>query len=159
MEVGKTEVKLHVVLACLAGLVLSGCSSSLLGNKMGGPADVQNVPVGNPLSMPPDLSLPPPSQAASNEYQPNKATANTSSGLYDDASLAKPATTPVKRAPAAPAQDIYAQYGISKTKPDGTAKTPDELKAELKAAVLAKKKQANPGYGTVFNIGNVFKDE
>ena len=58
---------------------------------------------------------------------------------------------PVKR-------DIYAEYGISKVKPDGTAKTDYELKQELKLAMLKRKQQQNPNYGTVFNIGNIFDD-
>ena len=66
-------------------------------------------------------------------------------------------------APSAPARrlptDIYAKAGISLYKPDGTKKTDTELRAELQAYYLAQKKAKNPNYGTVFNIGNIFKDE
>jgi hypothetical protein len=61
------------------------------------------------------------------------------------------AAAPVKR-------DIYAEYGVSKLKPDGTAKTPAELQTELKQAILKRKQQQNPGYGTIRNIGNIFSD-
>ena len=56
-------------------------------------------------------------------------------------------------------QDIYAQYGISKYRADGTRKTEGELSAELKQAMIAKKRQANPNYGTIWNMGNIFSGE
>jgi hypothetical protein len=55
-------------------------------------------------------------------------------------------------------KDIYAEYGISKTKPDGTPKLEGDLRAELKQAILKRKRETEPGYGTVRNIGNIFKD-
>jgi len=58
-----------------------------------------------------------------------------------------------------PEGDVYERNGISKVRPDGTPKTDQELQAELKALYLAKKRQKNPSYGTIFNIGNIFKDE
>ena len=33
-----------------------------------------------------------------------------------------------------------------------------DLKAELKQAILKRKRETNPGYGTVRNIGNIFSD-
>ena len=62
-------------------------------------------------------------------------------------------------APVAPKQDLYEQYGISKTNADGTPKKPEILQAELKAAILKKKRETNPGYGTISNIGAIFKDQ
>ena len=64
---------------------------------------------------------------------------------------------PVAFAPVPP-KDIFAEYGIAKLKPDGTTKTKEELQAELKVAVIKRKQQQNPNYGTIFNLGNVFKD-
>jgi hypothetical protein len=55
-------------------------------------------------------------------------------------------------------QDAYQRFGISKTKPDGTAKTQSELDRELLEAVRAEKRKQNPNYGTVFNMGRIFKD-
>ena len=36
---------------------------------------------------------------------------------------------------------------------------PAVLREELRKATVAEKQKANPNYGTVFNIGNIFKDE
>ena len=55
-------------------------------------------------------------------------------------------------------QDAYQKFGISKTKPDGTPKTRAELDRELLEAVRAEKRKLNPNYGTVFNMGRIFKD-
>jgi hypothetical protein len=55
-------------------------------------------------------------------------------------------------------EDAYQKFGISKTKPDGTPKTQGELDRELLEAVRAEKRKLNPNYGTVFNMGRIFKD-
>jgi soluble lytic murein transglycosylase-like protein len=140
--------------------VLGGCSSSKLLNSMGlGNSAAPQTPVvqtGNNLALPPDLQLRPPGTVTEN-YQPNQApaspaapveTASLDAGLSSSAPVA---ASPVKR-------DIYAEYGVSKVKPDGTAKTDQELKADLKLAILKRKQQQNPGYGTIRNIGNIFSD-
>lgn len=154
----KTVWTVSVVLAL--GFVLGGCSSSKLLNSMGmGSSPAPQTPVvqtGNNLVLPPDLQLRPPGTVTEN-YQPNPApvapaapveTAALDAGLYASAPVA---AAPVKR-------DIYAEYGVSKLKPDGTAKTPAELQTELKQAILKRKQQQNPGYGTIRNIGNIFSD-
>lgn len=53
-------------------------------------------------------------------------------------------------------QDAFQKYGISKTKPDGTAKSQVELDKELLEAIRIEKRKGNPSYGTVFNIRNIF---
>lgn len=53
-------------------------------------------------------------------------------------------------------EDAYQKYGISKTRPDGTPKSQSELEKELLAAIQAEKRKANPNYGTVWNMGNIF---
>lgn len=143
------------LLILVAATLLAGCSSSLLGGKVGGPSTVQAVPVGNPLTLPPDLSLPPPGQTQSGYAANPPASAGAQTANAD---LYAPAT-PAPARPAAPAGDVYAQYGISKTNADGTPKSDGQLKAELKKAVLRKKQTQNPRYGTVYNIGNIFNDE
>ncbi len=149
------DMRAIYLMALLGGAsLLAGCSTGLLGggnNKMGGPTATQTVPVGNNLALPPDLSLPPPGQTA-DSYQPNKAQGDSVDQPYDSAAL--------DPAPVAPAvkRDIYAENNISKVKPDGTEKSPTELSKELKAALLVKKRQQNPRYGTIFNIGSVFSD-
>jgi hypothetical protein len=57
-----------------------------------------------------------------------------------------------------PQENAYQKFGISKTKPDGTPKTQAELDRELLEAVRAEKRKQNPNYGTVFNMGRIFKD-
>lgn len=139
----------------LLATVLSGCSmgSSLLSRK-GNVPKADNVQVGNDLSMPPDLQLPPPGQGADVNQQP------VDEGLAPQQPMKKMAMAPVAPvAPVAPTQDIYELNGVSKVNADGTAKSPDQLKKELKAALLRKKQQANPGYGTFKNFRNIFSDQ
>jgi PBP1b-binding outer membrane lipoprotein LpoB len=144
------------VLSVIAlGLLLGGCSSSGVLNSLGmgspAPAPAANtIQVGNNLAMPPDLQLRPPGTAPAPAAQADVAAAPAQSNALYSASAA-----PVAKAPV---QDIYAANGISKLKPDGTAKTREELQAELKVALLKKKQQQQPGYGTVRNIGNIFSD-
>jgi hypothetical protein len=151
----KTVWKISGVLAM--SLVLAGCGASrLLGNMgLGNSSPAPQAPAvrtGNNLALPPDLQLRPPG-TTTETYQPNPAplppveTASAEEGLY----------APVAPAPAVK-KDIYAEYGISKTKPDGTPKSDGELRVELKQAILKRKRETNPGYGTVRNIGAIFSD-
>ena len=108
------------------------------------------------LTMPPDLRLPPPGSAP-------EATSQAAAPAYNDTTYDAPGTS--QSVAAAPAQtnqygdDVYANAGISVYKPDGTRKTDGELREELRLYHINKKKQRNPNYGTVMNIGNIFKDE
>ena len=157
-----------------AALILAGCSSasSMLNSKSNLP-QADRVPVGNNLAMPPDLQLAQPGRTYSG-YQSN--------GYVQP--IAQPVEHPVSQVegfadPQAPAGqqaavnlgpqniydnqvvnqafpgDYYAKYGISRFKKNGKLKTLDELKRELTAAVIAKKRSTNPNYGTVANIGNL----
>ena len=89
------------------------------------------------------------------------------SALPDNAALtAPPPAAPARTTAAAPAvagnsaaDSVYTNAGISVYKPDGTRKSDDELRRELQQYHIAQKKAKNPNYGTVFNIGNIFKDE
>ena len=138
-------------------LALGGCSSSGMLRSMGfGDSPSPTAPVvrtGNNLALPPDLQLHPPG-AVTEGYQPNTVpaapiqTASVDEGLYSSAPAAAP---PVKR-------DLYVEYGVSKLKPDGTPKTEADLKAELKKAIIKRKRETQPGYGTIFNMGNIFSD-
>ena len=60
---------------------------------------------------------------------------------------------------AQPPKDAYERYGISKIGPDGKPKSDTQLYKELHDAQLAEKRRANPNYGTIWNMGNIFKDE
>jgi hypothetical protein len=170
-------MKLGILIAsCVAALFLSGCTS-LLGdgnpNKLGGPTATA-VPVGNNLMMPPDLQLPAPGSGPApgigSAQGIGTAVSDDPPGLIPPIkiSLAKNKTVDGKPADGkvytdtgvvAPPSDIFGQNGISLTKPDGTKKTQMELSAELKAALLRKKRQTNPNYGTIANIGNIFSDQ
>ena len=120
--------------------------------------------------MPPDVRLPPPGTTAA---APD--TGAVSSAEMQSAALTTPPTTPVYAAPkaAAPAvktaatttepasgpDAIYTNVGISVFNPDGTRKTDQQLREELQDYYIAQKKAKNPKYGSVLNIGNIFKDE
>ena len=136
----------------MVALSVSGCgsmsASSLLGD--GKPSATQ-AQVAPDLAMPPDLQLRPPGQAttyseATTAAAPATQTAATVPQITTTANVAQPQA------------DIYESYGISKFNPDGTPKTQEQLQAELKKAVILKKQQQNPNYGTIFNIGNIFTD-
>ena len=102
-------------------------------------------------------------------------TGAVSSAEMQSAALTTPPTTPVYAAPkaAAPAvktaatttepasgpDAIYTNVGISVFNPDGTRKTDKQLREELQDYYIAQKKAKNPKYGSVLNIGNIFKDE
>lgn len=145
-----------------ASLVLAGCSTSGLLNRARGPSSV-DVQTGPTLSMPPDLQLPPPGSGTASAYQPPAAsTAATENGVYGSASAANRPSSFTRRGGGTQctngttAPDIYGCYNISKVKADGTQKTPGELQMELRNAIIAEKRRANPGYGTVRNIGELF---
>jgi hypothetical protein len=154
----KTIWKISGVLAMSLILASCGGASRLLGGMgLGSSSPAPQAPVvrtGNNLALPPDLQLRPPG-TATEAYQPTPAppapvqTASAEEGLY---SPAPTAPAPVVK------KDIYAEYGISKTKPDGTPKLEADLKAELKQAIIKRKRETNPGYGTVRNIGAIFSD-
>jgi hypothetical protein len=138
--------------------LLAGCSmGGLLSGKRGVPSD-QNVQTGNQLAMPPDLSLATPGTGSA----PQVSAAETidEGDVLDGGAAAAPVKTRKEAALANqnPQGDIYEQYGISKLKPDGTKKEDWELREELRKAIIAKKRQQNPGYGTIRNIGGLFTD-
>ncbi len=131
---------------------LGGCGNAMRGY-LDNDTPEQTAAVRQDLTMPPDLRLQPPGTVAE-APPPAEDTATMA------ATAPAPSATPAPVAPRKNAADsIYEQYGISVYKPDGTKKSDEELKAELREAYLAKKRQANPNYGTIANIGNIFKDE
>lgn len=146
------------LLILAAALSVSACSTSrsMLGlGDSPAPARQATIQTNNPLALPPDLSLRKPGDTTAT-YQANQSTAAAlppADGAEGDVLVS---AAPV--APAAPRKDVYAEYGISKTKPDGTPKDATELQKELKAAVRKRKQQENPNYGTIFNMGKVFED-
>lgn len=149
--------RIVVIISIMAtGAALTGCAGGGLFDVAGyGKSMAPNetaVRSGQNLAMPPDLQLRAPSGPITEDYVPNTAAAGTDPASAPAQDVA--AATPVK-----PDGDVYERNGISKFHPDGTPKTDQELADELKAIYLAKKRQKNPNYGTIFNIGNIFKDE
>jgi hypothetical protein len=147
-------MKFKSVALLISALALAACSSAskLLDTKQLTPQG--QVATNNPLSLPPDLQLPAPGTATAAAYQAPPAISSTplrtttpATNIYGTAAT-----------PARPVGDVFEQNGISKTKPDGTKKTAAELNAELSAILLAKKREKNPSYGTVGNIGAIFQD-
>ena len=142
----------------LLGLAISlgACASAanMLNSKSSVP-QASNINIGNNLAMPPDLQLAVPGQT-SDAYQPNVGTGTPDDGISDNGLAA---TQKVAMAPVVPVQDVYEKYGVSKINTDGTAKSPDQLKKDLKAAILKKKRETNPSYGTIKNIGSIFGDQ
>jgi len=165
----KTAIGLALCLT--AALAVAGCSETkvqdLLGSGKDAAPDESQVRVNRNLAMPPDLNLRPPSGETAEDGQPNTVAAATPPAQPAmDQAQAQPAPQPVKTAAATPPaqgeepkQDVYEKYGISKVGPDGKPKTENQLYKELHAAQLAEKRKANPNYGTIWNMGNVFKDE
>ena len=142
-------------------VALAGCGSSMR-SYLEKDTPTQTAAVRQDLTMPPDLRLPPPGTTAP-APDPGAARAMTSSAAL----TAPPAETAAPKAPAAAApavasnspDAVYINAGISVTNPDGTRKSDAQLRKELQQYYIAQKKANNPNYGTVFNIGNIFKDE
>lgn len=161
------------VSALLSGFVLSsllaGCSETQFADWMGAgknAPDESSVRVNQSLAMPPDLQLRPPSATtAAEDGTVNTAAVSAQAAAVPNSQGAAAVPTPdapvVPGAPAAAAaapQDVYAKYGISKTNPDGTPKEKHLLYNELREAQLAEKRRADPNYGTIWNMGNIFTD-
>jgi hypothetical protein len=135
---------------------LAGCSAGNLLNSKSTVPQAGNIPVGNQLALPPDLALQAPTDTVDG-YQPNGRVASLDGPALDsgDGGLdATQAPAPVARPPT----DIYARYNINTKFPDGKPKDPVTLRNELKKAITAEKRKANPGYGTIWNIGSIFTD-
>lgn len=170
MLVKGIEAKMKIVSACFSGLailtLLAGCSETQFADLMGAgknAPDESSVRVNQSLTMPPDLQLRPPSTTVAEDGALNTPTTRTQAAAVPETQVAAatPSTPPAPATPAAapvPEQDVYAKYGISKTNPDGTPKDKQLLMKELKEAQLAEKRRANPNYGTIMNIGNIFTD-
>ena len=158
----------YTVLLGVTAVSLAGCGSTMR-NYLEKETPAQTTSVRSDLTMPPDLRLPAPGttpaapdQGASRASLASQAALTAPPPDTETLAPARPAKS-VAAAPAAtaenPADSVYVQAGISITNPDGTRKTDAQLRKELQDYYLAQKKAKNPNYGTVFNIGNIFKDE
>jgi hypothetical protein len=155
-----------LALSLMAACAVSACSETavqdMLGSGKASVPDSSQVTVGQSLSMPPDLQLRAPSEAPVENTQVAAAqpvgtvqpVQPVSSSPPDPQALAGTQTASTEP----PKQDVYVRYGISKTYPDGKPKPDRILIKELHDAQLAEKRRANPNYGTVWNMGELFKD-
>lgn len=181
MRVVHTRYRFMIVIS--ASVALAGCGTNSFMDTMGygkySPDETQ-VQANQSLSMPPSLQLQPPSNtqtqsAAAAPPQPSnllatqKVTAEPPQYGAPDPNEAPPvyaapaqptqvATAPqqpvaVDQAPAAP--DIYEKLGIPKVHPDGRPKTKGELINDLRKYKIAKEREKNPNYGSVFNSGSI----
>ncbi len=138
-------------------LIVAGCSTSNLVSSLTGPQEPQaprTLPVGNTLALPDDLQLVAPTNTT-DAYQSNGGQNVLLDG--SDLSAAPSALARPADLPKTVLVDWYAQYNISKLKPDGTPKSEVELQEELRLAILAKKRETNPNYGTFKNLPNLFR--
>ena len=156
-----------LALSLMAALAVAGCSETkmqdLLGSGKDTTPDETQVRVNRNLSMPPDLSLRPPSGEVTEYGEPNQvASASPPVQPAMDQASPQPLQTASANAQASaepPKPDVYEKYGISKVGSDGKPKSQSQLYKELREAQIAEKRRTNPSYGTIWNMGNVFSDE
>ncbi|MGH6908101.1 MAG: hypothetical protein ACREDX_09625, partial [Aestuariivirga sp.] len=136
----------------LIALAVTGCGGMSISRIMGNDSpSVANARVNQDLSMPPDLQLRAPGTVTS-EVQTAAAEPVTGTATAKTLNTASPVQGPQEQG------DVYERNGISKIDANGKPKTQADLQAELRKVYLAKKRQQNPNAGTIFNIGNIFKD-
>jgi hypothetical protein len=140
---------------CVTLLAATGCGSTMRDLLEHDDPQTQQAAVRQELTMPPDLRLPPPGSVEANRAAAPVYTVNESAVT----SSASPTTGMQVANRAQYGDDVYTRAGIDIYKPDGTRKTDQELRKELQAYYTAQKRAQNPNYGTVFNMGNIFKDE
>lgn len=173
------------VLVVVSGIV-AGCSETGFQDFIGAgkyAPDETEVTVNQPLSVPPDLQLRPPSdeepQRVANAPQPSQQPASGNLQQPQDLGLApqdEPSTAPQSLSPTQPPnqaqspaqpqqqandgapQDIYAQWGVSRRHPDGREKTQIELNEEMRQKRAEKNRQTDPNYGTIWNLGSIWSD-
>ncbi len=145
------------ILSCagvaLISLAVTGCAGPTISSIMGSDTpSVAKAQTHRDLTMPPDLQLRAPSATTSEVVEAPASEPVVSTAAAPQAvDTANPAQGKVEA-------DVYERNGISKVHPNGKPKTQAELGAELKKAYVAKKREQNPNHGTIFNIGNIFKD-
>ncbi|MCA3555421.1 hypothetical protein [Aestuariivirga sp.] len=141
------------VLLCMMGLCLAGCGASMR-SYLEKDTPTESLNARQDLTMPPDLRLPPPGAATA---LPDPGVASTPA--YAAPKAAAPAVKTAAVTTGDPKDAIYTNVGISVNNPDGTRKTDQQLREELQDYYIAQKKAKNPNYGSIMNIGNIFKDE
>ncbi len=161
----------------LASALLGGCSETSFMDTLGvgkQSPDERLVSTNPPLTVPPDMQLRPPSGTQTARQAQAAAPAPTLANppAYGSAPATPAPARTMAATPAPPAagnvdaqgrpissyDKIYIKHGIDVYNPDGTHKKTVELNRELAERIKAEKKAKNPNYGTIFNMGNIFKD-
>lgn len=166
------------VLAIFGGLV-AGCSETGFQDVIGAgkyTPDETQVSVNQPLSVPPDLQLRPPSDEEPQRTAslPDDAQPPASGTLQQPQDIglspdAEAAAAPAQGQPqqlqqtqqqasGAEAQDAYARAGVSRYHPDGREKTQLELNEEMRQKRVEAERQKDPNYGTIWNLGSIWSD-
>lgn len=160
------------------GGVVAGCSETGFQDFIGAGKyvpDETQVAVNQPLSVPPDLQLRPPSNEPQQVASAPRPTEQPASGDLQqpqdlglspqDEPAAPPAQVqtqsqpqPQQQANAGEPQDVYAQWGVSRYNPDGTEKSQLELNEEMRRKRDEVKRQEDPNYGTIWNLGSIWSD-
>ena len=158
---------LWLALPCLT---LAACSETAFQNTLGigkSAPDETKVRTVQPLSVPPDLELRPPAQAGTNAAANGQPVSARNDALATPPASGSPgpgmASTTASQPPAGSQKtdsafyDIYRKHGISLYHPDGRRKRIAELNRELADKLKEEKRRKNPNYGTIFNMGSIWK--
>ena len=158
------------VLIMFGGLV-AGCSETGFQDVIGAgkyTPDETQVSVNEPLSVPPDLQLRPPSneepRRVASAPQPDQPPASDLQQSQDIAQApqsepaAPQAQVPQQQVATNEPQDVYARWGVSRHHPDGTEKSQIELNAEMREKREERERQKDPNYGTIWNLGSIWSD-
>jgi hypothetical protein len=171
--ISQSAVRAAVLIAF--GGVVAGCSETGFQDFMGAgkyAPDETQVTVNQPLSVPPDLQLRPPSNEPQRVASAPRAPASGDLQQPQDLGLtpqdqpsAPPAQVqpqqlqqPQQQADAGEPQDVYARWGVSRHHPDGREKSQLELSEEMRRKREEVKRQEDPNYGTIWNLGSVWGD-
>ena len=169
---------LSLLTSLLAGCGTGDAVTDYMGLGKNSPDETQ-VTTNQTLTMPPDLQL-----RAPGEGQPANAPAQQAFSPSQPVTAAPPqygtvdpnqtydATQPAQQqvasVPSQPqavtpgatseTQDVYAKWGISKYRADGTEKSKTELNNELREVAKKRKQAENPNNGTILNLPHVWSD-
>lgn len=162
---------MRAAMLVLFGGFVAGCSETGFQDVIGAgkyTPDETQVSVNEPLAVPPDLSLRPPSNEEPRQVaklpQPDQPAAADLQQPQDIAQApqsdpAAPQAQPAQQQVAAnEPQDVYARWGVSRHHPDGTEKSQIELNEEMREKREEMERQKDPNYGTIWNLGSIWSD-
>jgi hypothetical protein len=166
------------------GGLIAGCSETGFQDFMGAgkyAPDETQVSAGQPLSVPPDLQLRPPSATEPPQVASRPAADQPPAGQLHqpqdlaaapqpDESWQQAARQPASQQAAQPQQlqqqtaaaetpdDVYARWGVSRHHPDGRQKSQVELNEEMRQKRIERERQQDPNYGTIWNLNSIWSD-